>query len=577
MDMEAALHKAQAWLCPPYDSETRDAVRDLIDNDPDGLYDAFYRELAFGTAGIRGIMGVGTNRINRYTIGRATQGLADYLKERFHSVPEIKVAIAYDCRHHSKALALSCANILSANGIKACIFEELRPTPALSYAVRHLRCQAGIVLTASHNPPEYNGYKVYGADGAQVVPPWDQAIVDRVNKTLVTHIKWTGDADRIQWIGQAVDDAFIRACLRHAHYTTRGKSALKIAFTPLHGTSITLIPKALRAAGFENIHIAAAQAQPDGDFPTVESPNPEEPAALQMVLNLADEVGADIAIGTDPDADRIGIGVRDLQGRMVLLNGNQTNTVLISYLLERWRESGRLNGAQFICSTLVSSDIFYSLAREYETRLQVTLTGFKWIGKAIREAEGKLEFIGGGEESFGFMVGDFVRDKDAIAATLLACEIAAVAKAQGSSFFRELLAQYMKHDLYRDRQVSITEKGAQGAKKIQRWMQDLRENPYKALDGSPVIRIADYQTGVDYRVRGKTQIPLRGTPRSNVLIYYTEAGGKVAVRPSGTEPKIKFYISVKKPLGRLENYRETQAALDEKIDRITAEMGIAKG
>ena len=574
MDMEIAWRKAKTWLCPPYDRETRDEVQNLIDRNPDALYDAFYKELTFGTAGMRGIMGVGTNRVNRYTIGKATQGLADYLRERFPAAREIKIAIAYDCRHHSRAWGTVCANILSANGIQVYIFEDLRPAPELSYAVRHLKCQVGIVLTASHNPPAYNGYKVYGSDGAQVVPPRDKAIADRVNKTRTADIKWGGNAARIEWIGQAVDDAFIQACLREAHHTTTGKKELKIAFTPLHGTSIKLIPQALRAAGFENIHIVEAQAEPDGGFPTVKSPNPEEPAALQMVLNLADEVGADIAIGTDPDADRIGIGVRDLKGRMTLLNGNQTNTVLMSYLLKRWRESGRLNGAQFICSTLVSSDIFYSLAKEYETELKLTPTGFKWIGKAIGESEGQLEFIGGGEESFGFMVGDFVRDKDSVASTLLACEIAAVAKAQGSSFFRELLAQYAKHKLYRDRQISIVEKGAEGAKRIQRWMRELRENPYEALDGSPVTRIADYQRGVACESKEKTERPLTGIPASNLLIYHTEAGSKVAVRPSGTEPKIKFYISAQATLDRVENYEKTQVRLDEKIDRITAEMGI---
>lgn len=568
------LAKAQTWLRPPYDLETQNAVRDLIENQPDALYDAFHRDLHFGTGGMRGIMGPGTNRINRYTLGRATQSLVTYLKAQFPSTPEIKVAIAYDCRHHSPEFAACCARILSANGLKTFLFEDFRPTPELSYAVRHLKCKAGIVITASHNPPAYNGYKVYWEDGAQVVPPHDEGILQSIRQTQMTDVKWTGNPALIQEIGQSLDRAFIRACLQQARYTDRGKKDLKIAFTSLHGTSIKILPQALRAAGFEQLHIVSEQAQPDGDFPTVKSPNPEESAALEKALALAETVRADIIIGTDPDADRIGIGVRDLKGRMQLLNGNQTNTLLTAYLLERWREQGRLDGRQFIASTLVSSDIFYSLAKAYQIPIRVTLTGFKWIAQAIRQAEGQLEFIGGGEESFGFMVGDFVRDKDSVASTLLACEIAALEKARERSIFKRLLDLYQKHGLYQERLYALVKRGAQGSAQIQQLMQRFREKPYTQLDNSPVTRIEDYWKKVMYEPLEQRKTPIADIARSDVLIFYTREGSKVAVRPSGTEPKIKFYFSVKQPLKAAADYEKTRAALEEKIDRILAEMNI---
>lgn len=574
MSTMTPLDRAKAWLKPPFDAETQQAVRDLIDAQPAALHEAFYKDLSFGTGGMRGIMGVGTNRINHYTIGRATQGLADYLKAQFPTADQLRVAIGYDCRHHSKAFGMSCAQILSANGIEALIFESLRPTPELSYAVRHLECQAGIVLTASHNPPDYNGYKVYWEDGGQVVPPHDQGILERIEQRSVSEVKWEGDEALIESIGEAVDEAFIRACLRQTDHGTRAEKDLKIAFTPLHGSSIKIMPQALRAAGFEDLHIVAAQAEPDGDFPTVKSPNPEEPEAMRMALELAEEVGADVVIGTDPDADRMGLGVRDLEGRLRLLNGNQTNALLVSHLLSRRQAQNRLDGKQFIASTLVSSDIFYSLAEAYHTRLKVTLTGFKWIAQAVREAEGDLEFIGGGEESFGFMVGDFVRDKDSVSTTLLACEIAALAKAAGSSLFERLLDLYCKYGLYEERLCTVVKKGAEGAEEIERRMAQFRQEPFQSLDGQAVSRIADYKRRLSYDLVDKTQHPIRDIPTSDVLIYHTEDGSKVAMRPSGTEPKLKFYLSVKAPLDAPEHYEQTRASLDEKLDRMVEEIGI---
>ena len=572
MKKEQIIERAKPWLKEPFDADTREKVKTLIDTNSDILLDSFYTDMEFGTGGMRGIMGVGTNRINKYTLGRATQGLANYLHIVFPS-KELKVAIAYDCRHNSKSLAKLVADVLTANNIKVFLFEDLRPTPELSFAVRHLGCDAGIVLTASHNPPEYNGYKVYWNDGGQIVPPHDKKIIDQVNLVQFDKINFKADENLLTYIGKAVDKVFIDACVKNGTFNTPNRSKLKVVFTSLHGTSIMSIPDALKKAGFKDVHIVKEQRKPDGDFPTVASPNPEEPAALKMATDLAEKIGADIVIGTDPDSDRLGIAVRDLDHKIKLLNGNQTMSVMSSYLIKQWHEHGRLDGNQFIGSTIVSTNLVNDIAQSYNVETKVGLTGFKWIAKMIRDAEGKKEFIGGGEESFGYMVGDFIRDKDAVTATLLACEIAIDAKNNNSTFYKELLNLYIKHGFYKEHLISLVRKGIDGAEQIKKMMTDLRNNPVKEIDGSPVEFLYDYESSICQNLitNEKTKIDL---PKSNVLIYQTVDGTKVAARPSGTEPKIKFYFSVKQPLDKIENVFVVEKLLSQKIERIIEEMNL---
>lgn len=567
--MSNAAERAKKWLSEEYDEQTRIEVQRMMNEDPELLEESFYKDMEFGTGGMRGIMGVGTNRINKYTLGAATQGLANYLKQQFPDKPK-SVAIAYDVRNNSDVFAKTVADILTGNGIRVFLFEGFRPTPELSFAVRHWNCDAGIVLTASHNPPEYNGYKVYWNDGAQIVPPHDTAIIAEVQKVSPTDIRFDGNQDLIQIIGKETDDAFIDACVNHIGFTDKGKQDLKIVFTSIHGTSIAITPKAFERAGFSQVHIVEEQAEPSGMFPTVKSPNPEEPAALKMAMELAEKVDADIVIGTDPDADRLGIAVRDLNGKMTLLNGNQTNTVLTDYLLQQ-RENDGMDGTEFIGSTIVTSDIFFELAEHYNVECKTGLTGFKWIADMIRKAEGKQTFIGGGEESFGFMVSDFVRDKDSVTSTLLACEIAANAKANGSSFFEELIRIYTKTSHYYEGLVSIVREGKDGAAEIKEMMSDFRQNPPKQLDGSKVVRINDYQSSIskDLISGTETQIDI---PKSNVLIFYTEDGTKVCARPSGTEPKIKFYFSVKQKLDEESDFENSENQLKQKINRLKLEF-----
>jgi len=569
MDTNKILDKAKVWLQPPFDSTTQQEIQTLISENPNDLLDRFYKDMEFGTGGMRGIMGAGTNRINKYTLGKATQGLSNYLKKSFHD-KELKVAIAYDCRHNSKSFAKIVADVFSANGIKVFLFDDLRPTPELSFAVRHLGCDAGIVLTASHNPPEYNGYKVYWNDGGQIVPPHDSAIIEEVNSIDYSNINFESNKKLIEYIGKKVDKVFIQACIKNGTFNTPNKENLKIVFTSLHGTSIVSMPDAFKKAGFANVHIVKEQKKPNGDFPTVESPNPEEPAALKMATDLADKIGADIVIGTDPDCDRLGIAVRDLNGNMKLLNGNQAMSVMTNYLLKQWYQEGRLNGNQFVGSTIVSTNLVKDIAQSYNVETKIGLTGFKWIAKMIRDFDHQ-EFIGGGEESFGFMVGDFVRDKDAVTATLLACEIAIDAKNNESSFYKELLNIYQKHNFYKEHLISLVKKGVDGAEEIKKMMIDLRNNPVKEIDGSKVEFLYDYQTSVQQNLlTGETTVI--DIPKSNVLIYQTEEGTRLAARPSGTEPKIKFYFSVNIPLDELGNAVTTEKLLDQKIERIIKEL-----
>ena len=537
------LERVNVWLTPTFDTHTQEKIKQLIANDPQGLDDAFYKNLAFGTGGMRGIMGIGDNRINKYTLGKNTQGISNYLKKCFPS-EVLKVAIAFDCRHNSKELAKVVADVFSANGIKVFLFSDLRPTPELSFAVKHLGCHCGIVLTASHNPPEYNGYKVYWQDGGQLVPPQDAAIIKEINTLAYSDILFNAKEDLITEIDQEVDDAFAQAAVKNGSYNTpaKAKKDLKIVFTALHGTSITMIPRVLEAAGYTNVHVVAQQATPDGDFPTVISPNPEEPEALKMAIEIAEQTNADIVIGTDPDCDRLGIAVRNNQGTMEIINGNQAMAIKTNFLLENWKSTGKLTGNQFIASTIVSTPMIAKIADAYGVIYKESLTGFKWIAKMVVDFP-ELEFIGGGEESFGFMVGDFVRDKDAVTASLLACEVAAQQKAKSRTLFEYLDTIYKEVGYYREHLVSLVKKGKEGAQEIEQIMKDLSTNPLKEIAGSPVVSIEDYNTSTRLDVLNNTTVTLN-IPKSNVLIYYTQDGSKIAARPSGTEPKIKFYISV---------------------------------
>ncbi len=566
--------KAKIWTKAPFDKVTQKEIQDLIDTDQiDQLTDRFYKDLEFGTGGMRGIMGAGINRMNKYTYGKATQGLIDYLKECFPN-KELKVAIAYDCRHNSDTFAKLVADVFTANGVQVYLFDDMRPTPELSFAVRHLKCDAGIVLTASHNPPEYNGYKVYWNDGGQIVPPEDNAIIAKVNSLNFDEINFKANENLLIYVGAELDEAFWKASISNGTFAnTQERNQLKIVFTSLHGTSIKLIPEALKRAGYTDVHIVEEQRIPDGDFPTVASPNPEEPAALKMATDLADKIGADIVIGTDPDSDRIGIAVRNMEGDMQLLNGNQTMCMMDDFLLKKWQEEGRLNGKQFIGSTIVSTNLVNVIAESYGVESKVGLTGFKWIAKMIREAEGSQEFIGGGEESFGYMVGDFNRDKDAVTAALLACEIAADAKANASSFYKKLLQLYVKHNFYKEHLISIVKKGIEGANQIAQMMVDLRNKPLTEIDGSLVTWLYDYQASKARNlVTGEAKnIEI---PKSNVLIYHTAEGTKVAARPSGTEPKIKFYFSVNTALNSIDEAQNIENVLDTKIQRIIKEMNL---
>lgn len=559
------LANAKQWLSSTFDKETNNEIQDLIDNNPNELTDRFYKNMEFGTGGMRGVMGAGTNRMNKYTIGKATQGLCNYLLQNANG-KTIKAVIAYDCRHNSKEYGKLVADVFTANGIQAFLFDDLRTTPELSFAVRHLGCDTGIVLTASHNPPEYNGYKVYNADGCQITPPEDGLIINEVNKVNFEDIQFNANDRLLTYIGAAVDEAFNQASVANGTNGEVTRNNVKIVFTPLHGTSIMSVPQVLEKAGFTDVHIVTEQATPDGDFPTVASPNPEEPDALAMATALANDINADIVMGTDPDSDRVGIAVRDLEGNMKLLNGNQTMALMTDFLIQKWKKEGKLNGNQFTATTIVSSEMTKVIADYYNIDTIITLTGFKWIGKAIADNPSK-EFIGGGEESFGFMVGDFVRDKDAVTSCLLACEMVAHAKAEGTTLYKKLLEMYQVHGFYKEALLSITKKGMDGAAQIQKMMTEFREQPFKELLGEKVEFLCDYQNSTKKNlITGEiTNIDL---PKSNVLIFHTQEGSKICVRPSGTEPKIKYYLGVKGTLNNLEEANAVEKQLDTKIEAI---------
>ena len=571
--MKIILEKAKHWLTSTFDSETNKEIQHLIDTNSPDLEDRFYKDSEFGTGGMRGVMGAGTNRINKYTLGRATQGLSNYLIKNVKK-DQLKVVIAYDCRHNSKEFAKLVADVFTANNTKVFLFEDLRATPELSFAVRYLDCDAGIVLTASHNPPEYNGYKVYWADGGQIVPPHDNGIINEVKAIDFSEINFNSNNDLIEEIGKDIDTAFINGSVKNGCLSQNiDREKLKVVFTPLHGTSIVSIPETLKKAGYTDVHIVEEQRLPDGNFPTVKSPNPEDPEALKLAIDLADKIGADIVIGTDPDCDRLGVAVRDTNGNMKLMNGNQTMVVMTDFLLRKWKEEGKINGNQFIGSTIVSTELVNKLASNYGVETKVGLTGFKWIAKMIQDHK-TMDFIGGGEESFGYMVGDFVRDKDAVTATLLACEVAAYAKQQKSSFYEELLKIYLTNNYYKEYLISIVKKGMDGAAKIQQMLSEMRNNPLTQIDGEKIVTLSDYNSSIEKNfITGKqTKIDL---PKSNVLIYKTEKGTRIAARPSGTEPKIKFYFSVNTPLDSIKNAAKIELGLDDKIQRIIKEMKLS--
>ena len=560
------------WLSPFFDDATKKTIQQLQTSNPEELNDSFYKNLEFGTGGMRGVMGVGTNRINKYTLGKNTQGLSDYLHQTYPNQP-IKVVIAFDCRHNSQSFAKIVADVFSANNIEVFLFEDLRATPELSFALKYLGCQCGIVLTASHNPPEYNGYKVYWEDGGQLVPPFDGEIINLINSLEYTDINFSAKEDLIHLIGKDVDDVFIDAAVKNGSLevnTPASRENVSVVFTALHGTSITAVPETLKRAGYTNVHLVEAQSVPDGDFPTVKSPNPEEPEALKMALELAEEVNADIVIGTDPDCDRLGIAVRNFDNKMVMLNGNQTMVMMTKFLLDLWKNNGAINGNQFVGSTIVSSPMLPKLVEAYGVECKIGLTGFKWIAKMIKDFP-EMDFIGGGEESFGFMVGDFVRDKDAVTSTLLACEIAAYTKANDSSFFNELINTYVEHGFYKERLISITKKGIEGSQEINNIMESARNNPVTSINGSKVVTVEDFKLSICKNLLSNSTEPIL-TPKADVLIYTTEDGSKVALRPSGTEPKIKFYISVNTNLSNATAFASTEHTLDAKIDAIIKDM-----
>ena len=563
--------KIEEWTKSPFDQETQNELIELKKN-PKKLEDAFYKNLEFGTGGMRGIMGIGTNRINKYTLGKSTQGLSDYLKKSFPNKKEIKVVIAYDCRINSKSLSRQVAEVFSANGIQVYLFSELRPTPELSFAVKHLNAQCGIVLTASHNPPEYNGYKVYWEDGGQIVPPHDNQIINQINKTEFSDINFTPNEELITLIDREIDEAFFNVSIELGKFEIKNRENYKVIFTSLHGTSITAVPQVLEKAGYSQVYLVKEQSKPDGNFPTVKSPNPEEPEALKLALLEAEKQGADIVIGTDPDCDRLGIAVRDETGEFCLLNGNQTMVVMTYFLLEQWKQKDALNGKQFIASTIVSSPMIAKIASSYGVEYKETLTGFKWIAKLIEDFP-ELEFIGGGEESFGYLVGNKVRDKDAVTATLLACEVGAYAKSIGKSFFEILEDCYREFGAYKERLLSFTQKGKEGAEKISSMMNDFRENPPKTIAGQSISYIEDYQKGFRINLKDHSREKL-DFDIANVLIYLFEDGSKIAIRPSGTEPKIKFYFSTNQKIEKHQSWKEVEKELESKIDELIKAMGI---
>jgi phosphoglucomutase len=568
------VEKAKGWLSDNYDAETRQAVQNMIDNQPAELVESFYRDLEFGTGGLRGIMGSGTNRMNKYTVGAATQGLANYLKKALPEVSEIRAAIACDSRNNSPYFARISAEVLAANGIKVYLFDSLRPTPELSFAVRQLKCHTGIVVTASHNPKEYNGYKVYWGDGGQLVPPHDKNVITEVQKIAsVADIKFSGNEDKIEIIGTEMDQAYLNTLksLSLSPEIIKKQHDLKIVYTAIHGTGYKLVPAVLKKFGFTNVFTVAEQMIPDGNFPTVVSPNPEEKAALKMALELAQKENADIILATDPDADRVGMGVRDSAGNYILLNGNQSASLLIYYLLSQWKANGKLTGKEFIAKTIVTSELLKDIADSYKVETFDVLTGFKYIAEAIRNNEPQKTFIGGGEESYGYLIGDAVRDKDAVASCAMLCETAAWAREQGMSMYEMLINIYHEYGFYLEDLISITKKGKSGAEEIKQMMAGYRSNPPKEINGIKVVTIKDYLHQKEQNLITSAIKPI-DLPKSDVLQFFLEGGSKITVRPSGTEPKIKFYFGVKGLLPNKSKFDEVNQEMRKKLEEMIDAM-----
>jgi phosphoglucomutase len=576
--LDSVIKKANVWLEGSYDESTKQQVKQLLEkDDKNDLIDAFYQNLEFGTGGLRGIMGVGSNRMNVYTVGAATQGLANYLKKEFAALPQIKVVIGYDCRNNSKLFAQTVADIFSANGIKAYIFEDLRPTPEISFAIRELNCQSGVIITASHNPKEYNGYKAYWDDGGQIIAPHDKNIITEVNKIQsVEAINFKGNPALIEVLGVDMDNKFLEQVksISLSPEVVKRQKDLKIVYTPIHGTGVVIVPAALRLFGFENIIAVDEQNVVSGNFPTVVSPNPEEPAALEMAVKKAIEVDADIVMASDPDADRLGIAVKNDKGEFVLVNGNQTAVLLTWYMLKKWKENGKLTGNEFIVKTIVTSEILKEIALKNGVAYYDVYTGFKWIAGIIRELEGKQKYICGGEESYGFLPGDYVRDKDAVGAIAVMAEIAAWAKDNGTTVYQLMQDVYLEYGFSKERMKYVVRQGQQGAAEIKQIMQTLRENPPASLGGSKLAVIKDYLSLNAYdKLTGKqSKIELPVT--SDVLQFFTEDGSKISVRPSGTEPKIKFYFEVKYPVTQRSEWDEANVKADARIDAMMKDMGL---
>ena len=568
------MDKAIQWLAPEFDQETRQQVKWMIDHDPESLSESFYRSLEFGTGGMRGIMGPGTNRMNIYVIGMATQGLCNYIKKNFPGRDDLKVAIAHDSRNNSRLFAETTAKVISANGIHAYLFESLRPTPELSFSIRHLGCQSGIVVTASHNPKEYNGYKVYWDDGGQVLAPHDEDIIKEVEKIQsIKEVRFEGNPALIHALGQEIDKAYL-SCIASLSLNPEINSKyhdLKIVYTPIHGSGVTLVPAILKRYGFTNLMNVPEQDIPDGNFPTVVSPNPEEKAALNLAIEKAIATDSELVMASDPDADRVGIAIRNRDGSFKLLNGNQTGSLLIYYLLKNWSEKGKLKGNEFIARTVVTTPLFEDIANEYGVKTYVVLTGFKYIADLIRNKEAKEVFIGGGEESYGFMVGSFVRDKDAISSCAMIAEVAAWAKDQGMTLLDLLESIAVKYGLYKEHLISIVRKGQSGVAQINAMMEKFRSEPPKSLGGSDVVTILDFSSSEseDMLTGQKVKIDL---PKSNVLQFVTADGSIISARPSGTEPKIKFYFSVKTKVNKQSELVQAESILDSKIKALIADM-----
>lgn len=572
---EKTLANANSWLSEDFDQQTRDEVANLLENNINEVIESFYRNLEFGTGGLRGIMGVGTNRMNKYTVGMATQGLANYLIKSFPN-QQIKVAIAFDSRNNSSYFAQISAEVLSANNITVYLFDKLRPTPELSFTVRHLKCQSGIVITASHNPKEYNGYKVYWNDGGQLVPPHDDNVIAEVAKiSSPKKVNFEKNSQLIHVIGTDIDQVYLQKVqeLSLNPQINRQFSDLKIVYTPIHGAGIMCVPQALERFGFKNIHLVAEQAVPDGNFSTVKSPNPEEREALSMAISKAQEVGADVVLASDPDADRVGVAIKDFDGNYILLNGNQTASVMFYYVLNQWNSNRKLTGKEFIVKTIVTSDLLKDIAESFGVESFDVLTGFKYIAEKIKELEGKKQFIIGGEESYGYLVGDFVRDKDAVISCCMIAETAAWAKSQGKTMYDILLEMYVKYGLYVEDLVSVTKKGKSGAEEIAQMMVDYRTSPPKTINGSNVIEIRDYKTSQKTFLPQGNSEPIN-LPTSDVLQFYTEDGTKVTVRPSGTEPKIKFYFGIKGELKDKNSFSDANMIMKKRIESIIKDMKI---